>query len=116
MSSALQDRHECLGTRACEILAANYLRPTLREGSSRIGESIEEIYAVPGLRPRIPMKSSFIPVLLMASLLPAAAQTTGQAPAAPATQTATATPPAPAGNDTVVEEIVARVNNSIITR
>jgi len=62
------------------------------------------------------MKSSFIPIVVLASLLPAAAQTTSQAPAAPATQTATATPPARASNDTVVEEIVARVNNSIITR
>src|SRR3954453_8567306 len=97
MSSALQDRHECLGPRACGILAANHPQPTLCEGSSRIGES--QMCAALGLRPRIPMKSSFIPIVVLASLLPAAAQTTSQAPAAPPTQTATATPPPRASND-----------------
>jgi peptidyl-prolyl cis-trans isomerase SurA len=56
------------------------------------------------------MKIYGISLLLVASLLPAAAQTKP-------TTTASAQPLAPiGGNDTVVEEIVARVNNSIITR
>jgi peptidyl-prolyl cis-trans isomerase SurA len=55
------------------------------------------------------MKNFGLPLLLLTFLLPAAAQT-------PTTTTASAQPPAPAGNDTVVEEIVARVNNAIVTR
>lgn len=58
------------------------------------------------------MKNFGLPLVLIASLLPAAAQQT-----VPATQTAAAaTQPRPAGDDTVVEEIVARINNAIITR
>jgi peptidyl-prolyl cis-trans isomerase SurA len=60
------------------------------------------------------MKNYGIPLLLLTFLLPAAAQTPKTT--APTPTTASAQPPAPAGNDTVVEEIVARVNNSIITR
>ena len=57
------------------------------------------------------MKNYGIPLLLVASLLPAAAQQKSP------TTTAALQPGAPiGGNDTVVEEIVARVNNSIITR
>ncbi len=57
------------------------------------------------------MKNYGIPLLFVASLLPAAAQQKSP------TTTAALQPGAPiGGNDTVVEEIVARVNNSIITR
>ncbi len=57
------------------------------------------------------MKIFGLPLFLIAALLPATAQSR------PTTTTAAVQPPAaPSGNDTVVEEIVARVNNSIVTR
>src|SRR5512146_873999 len=55
-----------------------------------------------------------LPLLLIAAIVPAGAQTTPKASTA-AEASMTALPP-PAPNDTVVEEIVARVNNAIITR
>jgi peptidyl-prolyl cis-trans isomerase SurA len=53
-------------------------------------------------------------LLLIAAMVPAGAQTRATA-STEATPSMTALPP-PAPNDTVVEEIVARVNNAIITR
>ncbi|HEX6879656.1 MAG TPA: peptidylprolyl isomerase [Terriglobales bacterium] len=58
------------------------------------------------------MKKFGIPLLLLAALLPVSAQERDSQSAAAALMQL----PPPAPNDTVVEEIVARVNNAIITR
>src|SRR5512142_1089782 len=58
-----------------------------------------------------------LPLLLIAAMVPAGAQTATTATASNAASVDKLPPSAPNNpNDTVVEEIVARVNNSIITR
>lgn len=65
------------------------------------------------------MKKLGLPLLVLVSFLPVVAQQTVPAQqTAPVTKAPAAAPPQarPAGDDTVVEEIVARINNAIITR
>ncbi len=63
------------------------------------------------------MKKLGLPLFVaLAFGFPALAQQAPQQPAAAPTQQASAAAPASTGDDTVVEEIVARINNAIITR